>query len=209
MAITKQKKGEILKELVDKFGAAKSVAFGQYAGMTVGELTDMRRKMREKGVEFKVAKKTLIKLAAKEHGLELPNDILEGTVGAIFSNEDMVSGPKIMKETAKEIEVVKLLGGVMDGKVLTITQMGELASLPSKEALLAKFVGLMRAPLSQFYGALNAPTSSLARAMQAYGEGLDAPAEAAPVAEATEVEATEAPAEEAPAEETAPEEGAE
>lgn len=204
MAINKQKKEEILKELIDKFGAAKSVSFGQYSGMTVGELTDMRNKMREEGVEFKVAKKTLIKLAAKEHGLELPDEILEGTVGAAFSNEDAVSGPRILKDTSKKVEVVKLLGGVMEGKVLTISQMTELATLPSKEALLAKFVGLMRAPLTQFYGAINAPTSSFARAMQAYGEGLDtpAPAEEAPVeaAEAPE-EASTAPAEETPTEE--------
>jgi len=202
MAITKQKKEEILKELIDKFAGAKSVAFGQYSGMSVHELTEMRNKMREHGVEFKVAKKTLFKLAAKEQGLELPDEILEGTVGAAFSNEDMVSGPKILKETTKKVQVVKLLGGIMEGKVLSISEMGELASLPNREALLAKFVGLLRAPLTQFYGGISGPTASFARTLTAYAETLDTPKANAEGASTKE----EAPAEEpAPAPEPEPE----
>ncbi|MBT4385176.1 50S ribosomal protein L10 [Candidatus Peregrinibacteria bacterium] len=201
MAITKQKKEEILKELIEKFKDAQSVAFGQYSGMTVTELSDMRNKMREAGVEFKVAKKTLFKLAAKEHGLELPDEILEGTVGAAFSYDDLVSGPRLLKSTSKEVEVVKLLGGVMDGKVLSITQMGELADLPSKETLLTKFALMMRAPLQSFYGAIQAPTSGLARAFSEYAK-MQPAEEAAPAAEAPAEEVKEeAPAPEAKAEE--------
>lgn len=217
MAITRQKKEEILAELIKKFQDAKSVAFGQYAGMSVEEISDMRNKMREAGVEFKVAKKTLIKLAAKEAGLELPNEILEGTIGAAFSYEDVVSGPKFLKDASKKNEVVKLMGGVMEGEVLSIEQMTELASLPSREELLAKFVGMMRAPLQNFYGAISAPTSSLARALSEYAKQLPEEAAAEPEAKpepAAEPAKEEAPVEEAqaeteePAEEAAPKEEA-
>jgi len=174
MAITKQQKEEILSELKQKFADAKSVAFGQYAGMNVTELSDMRRKMRESNVEFKVAKKTLMKLAAKEQGIELPNEIMEGTIGAVFSFDDAVSGPKIVKETSKTVEVLKLMGGIMEGQVLGIDEMTELASLPSREQLLAKFMMMMRAPLQSFHGAISSPLSSFARAMKSYSEQMPA-----------------------------------
>ncbi len=216
MAITRQKKEELLKELVQLFAGAQSVAFGQYSGMTVEQLQEMRKEMRKVGVEFKVAKKTLIKLAAKENGLELPDEILEGTIGAAFSKEDIVSGPKLLKKTAKKIAVVKLLGGVMEGKVLSVSEMGALADLPSREQLLAQFVGMMQGPLRAFHGMLSAPTASMARALDAYAKQIPVEASATPVAApaapepvaATE-EAAPAPAEETPAvEEAAPAEEA-
>ncbi len=210
MAITRQKKEELLKELVQLFAEAQSVAFGQYSGMTVAQLQEMRKEMRKVGVEFKVAKKTLIKLAAKENGLELPDEILEGTIGAAFSKEDIVSGPKLLKKTAKKIEVVKLLGGVMEGKVLSITEMGALADLPSREQLLAKFVGMLQGPLRAFHGMLSAPTASMARALDAYAKQLPVEAAATPEPVAAPVvEAAPTPAEETPvAEEAAPAEEA-
>lgn len=221
MAITRQKKEEILAELIKKFQEAKSVAFGQYSGMTVSDLADMRGEMRDAGAEFRVAKKTLLRIAAKEAGFELPDDILEGTVGAAFSYEDAISGPKVLKKVSKKLDFVKLMGGVMDGKILSTSEMIELADLPSREELLAKFVGMMRAPLQNFYGAVSSPLSSLARSLQEYSKQLPdegaaevAPAPAAeaakeeapvepetPAEEAEKPEEAEVPAEDAPAEE--------
>lgn len=170
MATTRQQKEETLAELKDKFSRAKSVAFGQYAGMSVADLSKMRRQMREAGVEFKVAKKTLFKLAAKEQGLEIPDESIPGTVGAAFSFEDGIAGPRIIKKMSKEVEVLKLLGGIMEGQVLSMGQMKEIADLPSKEELMAKFVGLMRAPLQNFHSLLRSPLSSFLRGVQAYAE---------------------------------------
>lgn len=170
MATTRQQKEVTLQELKDKFGRAKSVAFGQYAGMTMEQLSKMRKQMRENNVEFKVAKKTLFKLAAKDQGLELSDDLLPGTIGAAFSYEDGIAGPRIIKKMGKEVEVLKLMGGIMEGQVLSIAQMKEIADLPSKQELLAKLVGLMRAPLQNFYGAIQSPLSSFARGLQAYAE---------------------------------------
>lgn len=170
MATTRQQKEDTLQELKDKFARAKSVAFGQYAGMTVEQLSGMRRKMRAEGVEFKVAKRTLFKLAAKEQGLELPDEMIPGTVGAAFSFEDGIAGPRIIKKMGKDVAVLKLLGGIMEGQVLSISQMKEIADLPSKQELLAKFVGLMRAPLQNFHGLLRSPLGSFLRGVQAYAE---------------------------------------
>lgn len=170
MAITRQEKEVILKELVEKFQKAQSLAFGQYAGMTVEQLSKMRREMREQNVEFKVAKKTLIKLAAKEMGVEVPDESIEGTVGVAISYTDAVAGPKLIKSTSKKVEVLKLLGGVMDGRMLSQAEMQTLASLPSRDQLLATFMSMLQAPMRSFAGAIQAPGSSLARAFTAYGE---------------------------------------
>lgn len=166
MAITRQKKEEILNGLKDSFASAKSVAFIQYEGMTVAEVTDLRAKLRSADVDMKVAKKTLMKIAAKEHGVELPAEIMEGTVAAIFSKNDPAAGPKFIKQTAKTVEVLKLLGGVMEAKVLSRKDMQELADLPSREQLLAKFIGMMQAPLYGLRGLMEGPTSAFARALQ-------------------------------------------
>lgn len=174
MATTRQKKEETLQELKDKFGKAKSVAFGQYAGMSVLQVSAMRNKMREASVEFKVAKRTLFKLAAKEHGFELPDELIAGTVGAAFSYEDAIAGPRLIKKMGKEFENLKLMGGIMDGQVMSIAQMKEIADLPSREELLAKLVGLMRAPLQNFYGAIQSPLASFARGVQQYAERAEA-----------------------------------
>lgn len=170
MATSRQKKEETLQELKDKFRRAKSVAFGQYKGLNVAQISKLRRSLREIGVDFKVAKRTLFKLAAKDQGLELPDEIIEGTVGAAFSYEDSVSGPRLLKKIGKELQALKLLGGVMEGQVLSVDQMKVIAELPSREELLAKFVGLLRAPLQNFYGLLKSPLSSFLRAVQVYAE---------------------------------------
>ncbi len=172
MAVSRKKKEEILAELVELFKDAKSVTFGQYAGMSVSEISDMRNEMRSQGVKFKVAKRSLFKLAAKENGIELPDEIMEGTVGAAFSFEDVVSGPKLLKASSKKVPVVKLMGGVMEGKILSIIEMKELAELPSKEELLAKFMSMMQGPLRGFQGMLNGGLSSFARALEAYAEQM-------------------------------------
>lgn len=170
MATSRQQKEATLQELKDMFSRAKSVAFGQYAGMSMEQLSKMRKEMRTANVEFKVAKKTLFKLAAKEHGFEITDELIPGTIGAAFSYEDGIAGPRIIKKMGKEMEVLKLMGGIMDGQVLSIAQMKEIAELPSKQELLAKLLGLMRAPLQNFYGAIQSPLSSFARGLQAYAE---------------------------------------
>ncbi len=170
MAVTRKEKEAILKDLVEKSQKAQSIAFGQYAGMTVLQLSKMRSEMRASNVEFKVAKKTLIKLAAKEMGVEIPDESIEGTVGVAISYSDPVSGAKILKSTAKTVEVLKLLGGVMDGRVFSPAEMKSLADLPSRGQLLATFMSMLQSPFRSFASAIQAPGSSLARALTAYGE---------------------------------------
>lgn len=171
MAITKEKKSEILDGLKAKVGDAKAVVFADFKGLSVLDMGELRTKLREKGVEFKIAKKTLIRLAAKEHGFEdIPNEVLEGSVGAAFSMEDEISAAKTLANFAKTNGNLELRGAIFEGRILSVAETKELAALPGKEELLAKFVFLIKSPISGFHGVLNNTVSGFVRVLDAIRE---------------------------------------
>ena len=207
MAVKKQKKEDILKELVDKFARSKSVVFADYRGLDVAGVSDLRSKLREEGAEAKVAKKTPIGLAAKESVGELDKSVMEGPVVATFSYEDAMSGIKVLFNFSKENENLKLLGGIIDGKVVDAETIQQYAKLPSRDELLAKLIGSMNAPITGFVGIGNSLVSGLVRVINAYKDTLPAeaaaPAPAAPAPAEEKAEEAPAPAAEAPTEESA------
>ena len=119
MAVTKERKGEQLKALIEKFGKSKSVVFANYRGLDVKSISDLRSALREGNAEMQVAKKTLIRLAAKDQGItDIDAEAMQGPVAATFSYEDEMSGIKVLFNFAKEKDKLKLLGGIIDGKVI-------------------------------------------------------------------------------------------
>ena len=168
MAITRQKKEEILAELITKFKDAKSVVFAENKGLSVHEIQELRGDLREKNAEMKVAKKTLFKIAAKEAGYEdIPDGSMTGAAGAVFSYDDIVAGAKTIYDYAKEHDALALLGGLMDGKVMTNEEAKTLATIPSKEELMAKLVYILKSPISGFHGVLNNTLGGFVRALDA------------------------------------------
>ena len=141
MAVSKAKKVEDLAKLKDQFSRAKGVVFAKYSGMGVNDIQTLRRALRENNVDYKVAKKTLVTLAAKEHGIELPKDVMEGPIGVAFGYDDEIVAAQKMAEFAKKFEAIQLMGGVMEGRVIDAKMVNQLASIPSREVLLAKFMG--------------------------------------------------------------------
>ena len=199
MAITKDQKVEILKELTDKFGQAKGVVFAKYSGLSVSDAQALRRGLRAAGVDYKVAKKTLINLAAKEHGLEVSADVLDGPIGVAFGFDDEIVAAQKMAEFAKKFPGLSLTGGVMDGKVIDAAMVNTLSSIPSHDVLIAKFMGSAMSPLSSFVGIGNALVGGLVRVLNAYREQQgEVPVEAAPSPEPQATSETEADAEVAP-----------
>lgn len=172
MAITKAKKGEILQELVDSMKKAKSVVFADYQGMTVKEVKEMRSKMREKGVSFQVAKKTLLKLAAKEAGYEneISVEALAGPVGAAFSMEDEIAAAKLIYEIGKKNQNLKLRGALFEGRVLSVAETKQLATIPGREELIAKFIYVIKSPIQGFHGVLNNTVAGFVRVLNAIKE---------------------------------------
>lgn len=153
MAITKDKKGQILKKLEDKFSKAQAVYFAENKGLTVKDVSALRKKLRENGVDFVVAKKTLMKLAAKNQNLpEVTDEVLPGPIAAVIGYQDMILPSKIVKDFGATVDDrVVLTGGIMEGKLLSKAEAMELASLPSKQELLARLVRAIKGPVSGFY----------------------------------------------------------
>jgi large subunit ribosomal protein L10 len=169
MAVTKQKKEEMLKELVEKFKDAQSVVFAQNKGLTVNEVQELRGKLREKNAEMKVAKKTLMRIAAKEAGYEgeIPAEAMEGAVGVVFSYDDIVAGAKEVYDYAKSHNSLTLLGGLLEGRVMSLEEANTLATIPSKEELITKIVYLLKSPISGFHGVLNGTLGGFVRVLDA------------------------------------------
>lgn len=156
MPLTREQKAELLKDLSDRFARAKSVSFSDYRGLTVNEMQELRRKLREQGVEYKITKKSLIRKACESAGIkEIPNEALEGPVGAAFAYDDEIAPFKGIATVAKQFDKLTLLGGVMNGALVSNKDASELSKLPSREELLAKLVGTMVAPIAGLQGTLS------------------------------------------------------
>lgn len=156
MAVTKAQKEVTLKSLEENFAKAKAVYFAQNKGLQVKKVTDLRKKLHKEGIDLVVAKKTLMKLAAKKNNLpEITDDIMEGAVAAAFSYDDIIAPAKLLHLFSKENENLVLLGGLVEGKLLSKAEAKQLATLPSRQELLAKLVGSMQSPISGFHGVLS------------------------------------------------------
>jgi large subunit ribosomal protein L10 len=189
MAKSRSQKQDTAASLVKAFKAAKSVAFADYQGLTVPQADTLRKKAREAGVQYVVAKKSLLSLAAKEAGIDLNAKGFAGMLGAAFGLEDEIAPAKVLGDMTKGTSL-KLVGGVFDGKSVDQAKVVALSQLPSKHQLLGHLVGTIAAPMSAFVRALNA-----LREEREKGAPTPAPApvvEAAPVQEAAPV--AEAPA---------------
>lgn len=168
MTVTRSQKEQSLAELVEKFKAAKSVVFSQNNGLTVNELQELRKGLLANKAELKVAKKTLMKIAAKEAGYpDIPTGEMQGPVAAVFSYDDIIVGAKSIYDYAKKHKALALLGGLLDGKVLSIAEAKTLATLPSKEELIAKLLYMFKYPITGFHGVLKNTMAGFVRALDA------------------------------------------
>lgn len=171
MPLTKAQKSEILKDLIKQIKDAKSTVFANFQGLSVKDTKDLRRRLREKGVNFKVSKKTLIRLAAKEAGFdEIPDDLFEGPIGAAFSNQDETAAANLIYNYSKTNKNIQLRGALFDGRVLSLDETRQLAQLPSKQELLSKFVYLVKYPIQGFHSVLYNTISGFVRALNCIKE---------------------------------------
>ena len=193
--ILEQKK-QVVNEMVEKFKAASAGVFVDYRGLTVEEDTELRRKFREAGVEYKVVKNTLTSRAAKEVGLEALDPILNGPTALAMSVDNPVAPAKIIAEFAKKHEALEVKAGFMDGAVMSVAEVNTLAATPSREELLAKMMGSMKSPISGLVRLLNTIVEGGEEMVDLAAKKA---AEAAPAEEAPAEAVAEAPAEEAPA----------
>ena len=143
-------------EIKEKLEKSQSVVLTSYQGLTVEEDTQLRKNLREAGIEYRVYNNTLVTLAAKELGLEGMVEYLEGPVSMAFGYEDATAPARILNDFAKDHKKLELKAGVVDGEVYDQAMITKIASIPSKEVLIAKFLGSIKAPLSNLAYLLNA-----------------------------------------------------
>lgn len=188
-------KAAAVAELADAFRESNGAVLTEYRGLNVKQLQDLRRSLGD-AASYAVAKNTLTKIAAKDAGIELDESLLTGPTAIAFITGDVVEAAKGLRDFAKANPTLVIKGGFLDGKTLTDEEIKKLADLESREVLLAKLAGGLKANLSKAAGLFNAPLSQAARTFAA----LQAKAEADPSVLAAGEPAAEA-AEPAPAEE--------
>ena len=175
----KEQKTALVAEINEGLGRASIALVSEYRGMTAGEATEVRRKLRAVRGELRVAKNTLIRRAIKDTAFSKLDDQLGGPVGLILSFDDPVELAKTVTGMRELGDKFKLRGGVLDGKPLSSEEIQALAALPPREVILAQLLGLLMAPATQLVRLLNEPGSALARLVDAIGKKNG---DAAPVA---------------------------
>ena len=171
---TRAQKEAIVKDLAEKLKGSKAVVFSDFKGMTTKEMTGLRKEMRAEGIDFGVFKKTLIDIAIKDAGLKMTVNDLEGQIAVAVSKGDEVSAAKIISKFAKANENLKIVAGILGEKGLSKDEVIALAKLPSKEELLAKFVGTINAPVSGFVNALAGNLRNLVQVLKAVSDSKEA-----------------------------------
>ena len=157
-------------ELKDKFNRAQAVILTDYRGLTVAEITELRRKLREANLEYRVAKNTLTRLAASEILGEQLDPYLVGPTAMAFAYEDPVAPAKLLTEFTKTYKTLKLKGGVLDGKVIDADGVKELAELPPYEVLIAQLLGVLVGPIRGLATVLGGPHRNLVYALNSIRE---------------------------------------
>ncbi|HZH59085.1 MAG TPA: 50S ribosomal protein L10 [Metabacillus sp.] len=143
-------KKEVVTEIAEKLRASKSTIIVDYRGLNVAEVTELRKQLREAGIEFKVYKNTLTRRAVAEVGLEGLDEVLTGPNAIAFSNEDVVAPAKILNEFAKKNEALEIKAGIIEGNVASVEDVKALANLPSREGLLSMLLSVLQAPIRNF-----------------------------------------------------------
>jgi large subunit ribosomal protein L10 len=163
-------KQQVVTELAGKLKSAVSGVLVDYKGITVEQDTKLRAELRKANVYYAVKKNSIISLAAKQIGLENLDSALSGTTAIAISDNDLIAPAKILAKFAEDNKTLNLKAGFIEGKAVSAQEIGELAKLPSKEVLVAKFLGSMNAPISGFVNVLNGNLRGLVVALNAIAE---------------------------------------
>ncbi|XVN42307.1 MAG: 50S ribosomal protein L10 [Candidatus Rickettsia vulgarisii] len=163
----RSEKHESILELEEIYKESASVIVTHYHGLTVNQVTTLRRALRAKGASFKVVKNTLSKIATSKAGVNNFANLLAGPTAVAYS-KDPIDAAKVVVEFAKANDSLKIIGGLVNNEVLDANSVKQLAKLPSLNELRGKIIGVLQAPATKVAGVLRAPASGLARVFQAY-----------------------------------------
>ncbi|SET72892.1 LSU ribosomal protein L10P [Oceanobacillus limi] len=145
-----EQKKQVVQEIADKLRDSQSTVLVDYRGLDVAEVTQLRKELREAGVEFKVYKNTMARRAAEDANLSELNELLVGPTAIAFSKDDVVAPAKILNNFAKDHEALEIKAGVIEGEMASLDQIKELADLPNYEGMISMLLSVLQAPVRNF-----------------------------------------------------------
>jgi large subunit ribosomal protein L10 len=175
-----KKKKETVKELNHLFQNSEVLIFTDYRGLTVSDITNLRRQLRDKGVEYHVTKNTLTELAATRSGLDAMTPLLDGPTAIAFVGNDIPGAAKVLTDFVRNSRILQIRGGLMGKSVITADQVNDLTKILSREQYLSQLLGAMKGPIQNFTNVLNAPIQGFVNVLNARLDQLkkESPAEA-------------------------------
>lgn len=165
--MNRSEKQEFITEIQEQLLSSKAVIVTHYHGLTVSQITNLRKRMREVGATFRVAKNSLTKIAISDSALDNAKSHLVGPVALAYS-DDLVGLAKVLVKFAKENNNLKILGGIVENQEVNSEGVTELSKMLSLDELRAKIVGIINTPARNLVGLLQAPAGQLARVLNAY-----------------------------------------
>ena len=160
-------KAAAIDELTEKMGRAQLAVVTDYRGLTVRDLATLRRQLRGFEVDYTIAKNTLLRIAARNVGIEGSESLLEGPTAVAFCYQDIVGPSKAISDFARTSRILNVRGGLLNGKLIGADEVNRLATLPPMEQLRAEVVGAIGGPLSQMVGVLNGLLQTLVGTLEA------------------------------------------
>jgi large subunit ribosomal protein L10 len=167
-------KEKTINELAERFKRSKLLVLADYRGLTMAEISALRRQLRPYGIDFHVTKNTLASIAAKNTGLDDLVALLEGPTAIAFVEGDIVEPSRTISDFARTSKVFKVKAGLLSGRAITAEQVASLATLPPREVLIGRVLGGMQAPIAGFVGVLNANLAGFVRVLDARRAQLEA-----------------------------------
>ena len=164
------KNQETVAQIVEELSATQAMWIVDYRGLTVKEIQELRRNIRESGAQMKVYKNTLMHLALAESELPAMDDLLEGPSAFVFANEDPAAAAKVIKNFAKSNDNLSIKGGMMEGEAYDVAQVEAIASLPSKEELIGQIAGMISGVARGLATTISGVPRGLAQSIQQVSE---------------------------------------
>ena len=159
--MNKEQKKNYIEEMTSKFENSKAVMVTHYQGLTMTQLDELRSKMREHGIQFKITKNRITKLALENTRCKELSDLFKGPT-AVALSQDAITSAKILTNFSKDHDSLKILGGIMGNDVLDVAGVQNVATLPTLDEARAKIVGILRSPAQKIASILLAPASKIA-----------------------------------------------
>ncbi|MDQ2682317.1 MAG: 50S ribosomal protein L10 [Chloroflexota bacterium] len=165
-----QEKAGVIDELAEQLGRAKLAILTDYRGLDVTGLQGLRSTLRPFNAEFRVAKNTLTRIAAERAGIDGLTPMLDGPLALVLAFDDIVGPSKAVSDFARTSRILTVKGAVLDNQIISAKSVEDLATMPSREELLGKLLGLFNSPVQGLVNVLSGPSRSFVQVLNAYAE---------------------------------------